>query len=101
LPEVNFHERIAVHHQEVCGILEKRCGEFHRAGSTHGMRLFGILNAYTPCTAIAESVLDFVGEIASTKHQTTNSLVTQLPNKQFKKRPVTDRGKGFGCGRQD
>src|SRR6266481_6913096 len=31
LPEVNFHERVAVHHQEVGRLTEERCGEFYGA----------------------------------------------------------------------
>jgi hypothetical protein len=54
------------------------------------MRLSGILDVYIPSAAIAELGLDFVSKIASTKHQVINALVTQLPDKQFKKRPIAN-----------
>ena len=86
--KIDFQKRVSVHYQELWNFPEIGFGKLHSAGGAQGMRFPRVLDGNVPRFSITEFVLDLVTEMPRAHHQTANSLVSKLPNQQFKERSI-------------
>src|SRR5260370_40530371 len=70
--------------------------EFHGTRRSQRARFLRVHNLKVPFVTIAEFFFDLVGEMSGTHHHAADTLRSQLPDQQLKKRRTSKGSQRFG-----